>query len=131
MGKNNHTHQYRLVSDLLEGGSAEEDLSLLVDNRLARSQKCASVAKKVSGILRCIKKSKGKGGDPLPLLCSGEDTSGVLCPVLRSPVQEIQIRESSGELKDDEDLGGASLTQGKAKRPDIVQSEEENTERGC
>jgi len=35
--KNNSTYQYRLGADLLEQSSAEKDLSVLVDNRLAIS----------------------------------------------------------------------------------------------
>ena len=44
-----------LGDDLLERTSAEKDLGVLVDNRLAMSQHL--VAKKANGILGCIKKS--------------------------------------------------------------------------
>jgi len=46
-------HQYRLGDDLLERSSAEKDLGVLVDKRLAVSQHCAFVA---TGILGCTKK---------------------------------------------------------------------------
>ena len=55
--RNNCTHQYRLGADLLERSSAEKDLGVLVDNRMAMSQQRALVAKKANGTLGCIKKS--------------------------------------------------------------------------
>ena len=47
----------RLVVDLLERGSVEMDLGVLVDNRLAVSQQCDFVAEKANGILGGIQKS--------------------------------------------------------------------------
>ena len=38
LGRNNHVHQYGLGEDLLEISSAEKDLGVLMDNRLAMSQ---------------------------------------------------------------------------------------------
>ena len=51
--RNNCKYQYRLGHDQLERSSAEGDLGVLVDNRLATSQQCALVAK----ILGCIKRT--------------------------------------------------------------------------
>ena len=39
-------HQNRLGDDLLVRSSAEKDLGVLVDNRLAMSQQCVIMAKK-------------------------------------------------------------------------------------
>ena len=78
-------HQYRFGSDLMERSSAERDLGVLMDNRLAMSQQCALVAKKASGILGCIKKSvdsRSREVIPPPLLCPGQASPRVLCLVL-------------------------------------------------
>jgi len=50
-------HQNRLWADLLESSSVERDLGLLADNRLTMSQQCAVAAKKVDGLLGCIRRS--------------------------------------------------------------------------
>ncbi|GAB0179325.1 mitochondrial enolase superfamily member 1 [Grus japonensis] len=84
LGRNNPTHQYRLAVDLLGSSTAEKDLGVLVDNKLSMSQQCALMAKKANGILGCIKRTVDSRSREIG---PGEATSGVLCPVLGSPVQ--------------------------------------------
>ena len=57
LGGSNSMHQHRSGADLLERSSAEKDVGVPVDNRLAVNQQCALAAKKANGISGCIKKS--------------------------------------------------------------------------
>jgi len=52
-----HMHQYMLEATQLESSLAEKDLGVLVDTKLNVRQQCALAAKKVNGILGCIRQS--------------------------------------------------------------------------
>ncbi|KAJ7418176.1 hypothetical protein WISP_60507 [Willisornis vidua] len=69
--KNNATHQDRLWTDLLEGSFVEEDVGVLVDNKLCMSPQCVLVDKKANGILQCIRKSiASRSREVIRPLCS-------------------------------------------------------------
>ncbi|KAM9627508.1 uncharacterized protein ACIBXB_017354 isoform 1-T6 [Morphnus guianensis] len=55
--RNNLMYQYVLGNDWLESSLAEKDLGVLVDTKLNMSQQRALAAKRVNGILGCIRRS--------------------------------------------------------------------------
>jgi len=96
MGRNNLMHQHRLGADLLDSSSAEEDLGVLVDDKLTMSQQCALAAKQGNGILACIKKNVASMSREVLLpLWSTVYSSGL--PTSRK--MRSYWRESSGGLR--------------------------------
>jgi len=134
LGRNNPRHQYRLGADLLQSSSVERDLDVLVDDKLTMSQQCALVAKKVSGMLGCIKRSVASRQREvlLPLY------SALVRPHLQCCVQfwaphfkkDAELTGESPAEGDEEEGTGASVLQGKAEEAGLVQPGEEKVERG-
>ncbi|PKU43872.1 rna-directed dna polymerase from mobile element hypothetical protein [Limosa lapponica baueri] len=102
--RNNPMHQYRLGVDLLEIGSAERELRVLVDHESAMCA-CGQEGQMYPGLHLRV---QFEGGYSPPLLFPSEAISGVLCLVLCSPVQEGQgtTGQSPAEgYKDDQGNG--------------------------
>ncbi|PKU31833.1 microtubule-associated protein rp eb family member 2 [Limosa lapponica baueri] len=89
-------HQYRLGADLLESTSEEQDLGVLVDNRMTMSRQCTLVAKKVNGILGCIRKSVTGAAKSSPASKPGSTPS--------RPSSAKKAAPSSSASKSDKDL---------------------------
>lgn len=88
-------HQNRLGDDMLEKISAEKDLAVLVDSRLAISQQCALVAKN-NGILGYIKKRAASRPREVTLpLYSALTRPHLKYPVLGSSVQKDRDHQES------------------------------------
>ena len=67
---------------------------------------------------------QGKGGDPAPLLCSGETPPGVLCPSLKPSAQDRPGAVGAGPEEAAKMIRRLEHLWGKAERVGFVQPEE-------
>jgi len=96
LGRNNHICQYRLGTDLMERSSAEKNFMVVVDNRLAMSQQCAAVTKKVNGMLGCITRSMASR------------LREVICSALVRPHMKCCVHFWKSQFKKDRELPESS-----------------------
>jgi len=84
----------------IQSSPAEKDLGVLVDENLDISRHCALTGQKANHILGCIKSSMdGRSREVIPLLHSGETSSGVLHSALEPSAQERHGAVGAGPEK--------------------------------
>ncbi|KAK4817941.1 hypothetical protein QYF61_002785 [Mycteria americana] len=90
LGWGNPQYQYRLGDEGIESSPAEKDLRVPVDEKLHKPPACASSpeSQPYPGLHKKKHGQQVKGGDSVPLLCSGETPPGLLHPALEPSAQE-------------------------------------------
>jgi len=109
MGQGNHKHKYRPSREWIES-SPEEDLGLLVDEKLNVTQRCVLTAQKANCIPGCIKSSvASRAREGILPLCSAlmRPQLGVLRPALEPSAQErhgpVGVGPEEGHKNDQRD----------------------------
>ncbi|GAB0192528.1 mitochondrial enolase superfamily member 1 [Grus japonensis] len=87
VGWHNPKHDCRLGKEWIESSPEEKDLGVLIDEKLAVCA-CSPESQLCPGLHQERCDQQVEGGDPAPLLHSGETPPGVLHPALGAPVQE-------------------------------------------
>ncbi|GAB0189068.1 mitochondrial enolase superfamily member 1 [Grus japonensis] len=130
MGQGNPKHSYRLGREWIESSPEEEDLGVLIDEKLNITWQCAVVAQKANHILGCIQRSVTSRSREviLPLYPTLVRPHLDYCVQLSGPQRKkdhVCVGINPEESHKDGQRAGAPLLQGQAERVGVVQPGEE------